>query len=474
MNAALAWSGASAELHGLPHSLEAEQALVGAALYDNEAYRLVRDVFQADHFHEPIHAAIWRAISDLVDTDKLAHPAIVVERIRAHRHFEEVGGIRYLAELVDQAGPATHALDHARVVSDLFVRREIIATAQTAQKRAQDPERAGHEVATELRREFENIEQGAAPDDNLFVDARRAGASRLDGLEVEIAGGKPKGPRCGLSCVDRRLGGLLPGSLILIGGRPGMGKTALLGNILFGAARENPMRLFAGFSLEMDTDQLMDRALSRLTFDDMEPIPYERLSKGQATPMDLQRLHDLQPYLPANLMLRDRAGLSVESVARAVWWLKRRGDLAAIGIDYLQIMKRPRAEGRNDSAVIGEMTTALKTLARDAKIAIVLLSQLNRSVESRDDKRPQVADMRESGSIEQDADAILFPYREAYYLAKAEPKSGTSEHLDWEVELANVARRMDVHVAKNRHGGEGTERHTYDPALDHITNWSEF
>lgn len=223
----------------------------------------------------------------------------------------------------------------------------------------------------------------------------------------------------------------------------------------------------------MGNDQLMDRAFSRLSADDAQPIPYEKLSKGLVVSSDLERLHYFRDFLPRNLLLRDKAGMSVESVMRAAWWLKRKGDLAAIGVDYLQIMRRPQANGRNDASVIGEMTVALKTLARDAGITVILLSQLSRAVEQREDKRPQLSDLRELGSIEQDADAVVFPFREAYYLQKAEPTLEDPLRLEWEDKLAAVRNRMDVHIAKNRHGGEGIARQRYHPEYDWIQDEPE-
>ncbi|WP_177221800.1 replicative DNA helicase [Brevundimonas viscosa] len=312
-------------------------------------------------------------------------------------------------------------------------------------------------------------------EDTLFQNAHEAALARMDRLEVEVATGKPKGVQTGLSCFDKRLGGLLPGSVIVLAGRPGMGKTALLGNVLYGAALLNPNKLFAGFSLEMDTDQLNDRALSRLTADDDAPVSFSDIAKVQPlTSFDLQALHRAKVRIPRNLWLRDRAGVSVEDVSRAVWAMKRRGDLAAIGIDYLQLMRRPALAGRNEASAIAEMTGALKTLAREAKIAIILLSQLNRSVESRDDKRPQLSDLRESGSIEQDADAVLFPFREVYYLQKSEPKPDpvgiSGAHFEWEMRCAELRTAMDVIIAKNRHGSEGSEPQEYRAEIDLITN----
>lgn len=468
------WAQARADLNDMPINLEAELELIAAAVFDPRALHLARDMVGPDDFADALHGRIWAGVSALVLDDKPLIPNQLAESFKADLEAREIAPLRFFADLINHAPPAEHAPGLAGIVAGLAIRRRIIAAADEARRSAiQLPDDVKpHDLAAQTRKAMELIEQGASPGEDLFEDARHAGAARLEMLEQELACGKPKGLRSGLSAIDRRLGGLLPGSLIVVAGRPGMAKTATLGNILYGAARENPTKIFAGFSLEMGTDQLTDRALSRLTADDPDPIPYERLTKGQHAPSDLMRLHELRSWLPSNLWLRDRAGLSVEDVERAVWWLKRRGDLGAIGIDYLQIMRRPRADGRNDASVIASMTTALKTLARQAGISIVLLSQLNRSVETRDpkNKRPQLADLRESGAIEQDADAVLFPFREVYYLLKEEPEPGTDKHLDWTVEVQDKLRKMEIIVAKSRHGGEGVERQLYFAEIDLIKN----
>lgn len=453
-------------------SPEAEYELIGAALYDRRALELARDRVSAADFHEPLCAALWAELLRLAEANTHAHPAALAQTFAAELADAKPTPIGFLGQLINRA-PGPHAAPAlATVVSGLATRRRIIAACDAAKACALNPhpDHQPHEIAAHARKAFEAIEQGACGPEDLFEDARHAGAARLTRLERELACGKPKGARTGLSAVDRRLGGLLPGSLVVVAGRPGMGKTALLGNILYGAAVENPTRLFAGFSLEMDKDQLSDRALSRLTAEDPDPIPYERLTKGRHTAPDLERLHRLKARLPQNLMLRDRAGLGVEDVERAVWWLKRRGDLAAIGIDYLQIMRRPRTEGRNEASVIGEMTMGLKTLARQAGVCVVLLSQLNRGVEARDDKRPMLSDLKDSGAIEQDADAVLFPFREVYYLLKSEPRPGGPDHLDWSMQVADLRRKLEVIVGKNRHGGEGVERQLYDADIDLVVN----
>ncbi len=455
---------------GLPLNLEAEQALLGILMYENSAHRQVHDLITPEDFSEPFHQRLYGAVIEKIVAGKLAEPT-TLQTLDADPAYAQFGGLIYLLDLVDHAPPTSRIRDYAEQIADTAVRRRLIKMAAEAQSQARNPDVTGYAAVAMARAQLEEAERGAAPEDALFVNAWDAAQARMDRLELEVATGKPKGVQTGLSSIDKRLGGLLPGSVIVMAGRPGMGKTALLGNVLYGAALRNPGKLFAGFSLEMDTDQLNDRALSRLTVDEDQPVSFSDIAKVQPlTSFDLQALHRAKQSIPRNLWLRDRAGVSVEDVSRAVWAMKRRGDLAAIGIDYLQLMRRPALAGRNEASAIAEMTGTLKTLAREAKIAIILLSQLNRSVESRDDKRPMLSDLRESGSIEQDADAVLFPFREVYYLQKAEPKAHTDAHLEWEMEVAGLRTHMDVIIAKNRHGSEGSEPQDYRAEIDLITN----
>lgn len=455
----------------LPLNLEAEQAILGQLMFDNEVHRQVHDLINDEDFSEPFHQRLYLAIATTISAGKLAEPTTLQGGFREDPAFDEFGGFGYLFDLVDRAPPAANARAYAEQIADTAVRRRLIKMAAEAMQAARNPEQTGYHAVAEARAALEAAERGAAPEDAMFVNAHDAAQTRMDRLELEVATGKPKGVQTGLSSIDKRLGGLMPGSVIVMAGRPGMGKTALLGNVLYNAAARNPSRLFAGFSLEMDTDQLNDRALSRLTAGHDQPVSFSDIAKvAPLTSFDLQVLHEVKAHIPRNLWLRDRAGVSVEDVARAVWAMKRRGDLAAIGIDYLQLMRRPALAGRNEASAIAEMTTALKTLAREAKITIILLSQLNRSVESRDDKRPMLSDLRESGSIEQDADAVLFPFREVYYLQKSEPKAGTEQHMLWEAEVALKRTVMDVIIAKNRHGSEGAEPQEYRAEIDLITD----
>ncbi|WGM31480.1 DnaB-like helicase C-terminal domain-containing protein [Brevundimonas sp. NIBR11] len=457
----------------LPANLEAEQALLGILLYEPTALREVQDRVSAADFSEPFYQRLFAAACEGIQQQGQADSALLSGKLANDPAWGDFGGAAGLGDLIEKAGSPKLAADYALQIADAAIRRRLITMGHEAVTRAYADYLSGFEAIAATRAALEDAERGSAPEDALFVNANDAALARMDRLEIEVATGKPKGIQTGLSSFDKRLGGLMPGSVIVLAGRPGMGKTALLGNVLYGAAIMNSNKLFAGFSLEMDTDQLNDRALSRLTVDEDQPVSFSDIAKVRPlTSFDLAALHRAKNRIPRNLWLRDRAGVSVEDVARAVWAMKRRGDLGAIGIDYLQLMKRPALAGRNEASAIAEMTGALKNLAREAKISILLLSQLNRSVESRDDKRPMLSDLRESGSIEQDADAVLFPYREVYYLQKAEPKPDPTgmngAHFEWEMQVESLRTHMDVIVAKNRHGSEGAEPQSYRAEIDLI------
>ncbi len=216
----------------------------------------------------------------------------------------------------------------------------------------------------------------------------------------------------------------------------------------------------------MERRELDERTLSQLSHEADMAVPYQEMAGAKLEPMVRHQLRELSWKVPKNLMIDDTASVSADYIERRVWALKRKGDLAAVFIDYLQLMAVGERNGRNDAALIGEITSRLKRLARAAEIAVVLLSQINRGVEQREDKRPQLSDLRESGSIEQDANAVLFPYREVYYVERAEPKEGTAEHAAWGTNIELIRRRMDVICAKNRGGAVGTDRQEYIAECD--------
>lgn len=341
------------EGQGLPLNLEAEQALLGILMYENAAHRQVHDLITLEDFSEPFHQRLYGAVVEKIVAGKLAEPT-TLQTLDADPAYVEFGGLIYLLDLVDHAPPSNRIRDYAEQIADTAVRRRLIKMAAEAQSQARNPDVTGYAAVAMARAQLEDAERGAAPEDALFVNAWDAAQARMDRLELEVATGKPKGVQTGLSSIDKRLGGLLPGSVIVMAGRPGMGKTALLGNVLYGAALRNPSKLFAGFSLEMDTDQLNDRALSRLTVDEDQPVSFSDIAKVQPlTSFDLQALHRAKQSIPRNLWLRDRAGVSVEDVSRAVWAMKRRGDLAAKALDA-KVVTDGKSNAEIKRAVLGD------------------------------------------------------------------------------------------------------------------------
>lgn len=458
----------------LPINIEAEQALLGAVLFDNAAYALLPDQLLAAHFCEPFHQRLFQAMADMIVKGVLAEPIVLMERFKQDPSFEELGGLRYLADLVDRAPPAANAPGYGRVVQDLAVRRSIITFAADLVGRAQSgATETAADIANDAEQAVAKIARGIEPSDANLIDARSSVEHTLNEIDDEAEVGRPKGKMTGLRCIDRRLRGLRPGHLIIIGGRPSMGKTALARVAASGCAGRNPHDLVAYFALEMDRRELDERALSEASFADGDGIAYQDLASGKLDPMSRRRLRDSSSRIPRNLIIDDASSLSVDHVRRRVWALKRQGNLVAVFIDYLQIMDMPERQGRNDAALIGAMTKELKNLARAAGICIVLLSQINRGVEGREDKRPMLSDLRESGAIEQDANAVLFPFRESYYVERAEPREGTSEHSAWQDEVEILRRRMDVICAKNRGGAVGMDRQEYFAEFDAIRDVHE-
>lgn len=470
MSLAPALDFAEASVANLPGSMDAEQALLGSLLYEPEAYARIGRFLKGRHFFEPAHGRVFDAAVETIEQTGVADMIVVAEKLARDSALQELGGLGYLAQMVDRAPPAVNAPEYAKIIFDLAMRRDLARLCTVGAKAAvSTADGTAFEVIAELRRNIETIEQDAAPEDASLIDAPEAAETAVAAMEQAAAHGRPRGLMTGLRCIDRRMNGLIGGKLIVIGGRPGMGKTSLARAIAHGAAVRNPGHRFAFIGIEMGPEEMMQRELAALTHEAGEGIEYRAMASGSLTPMDFMNIRDAQKRVPPNLILSDRPSCSVDDVRRLVWAIQRRGPVGAVFIDYLQLMRRPPAAGRNEASVIAEMTMALKQLARQAGVCIVLLSQLNRSVESRDDKRPQLSDLRESGSIEQDADAVLFPFREYYYLTKAEPPSTQRDkHLDWEVRCEETRRRLEVICAKQRQGPEGADRQRYFAEFDFI------
>jgi replicative DNA helicase len=458
-----------ADIATTPHNLEAEQALLGSILFDNAAYERLSDRLQPRHFFEPFHQRLFGAIEAFIRKGQLAEPIVLMERFRRDPAFEELGGLRYLADLVDRAPPAANAADYGRVIYDLAIRRDLIRIGGEISVSAQQ------DAETEARDQIEAAEQqlyGLAENGQAssgfqsFADALQ-GAVEMAAEAFSRDGGLA-GVSTGLIDLDQKLGGLHPSDLLILAGRPSMGKTALATNIAYHVARNYAWEpqadgsrktvnggVVAFFSLEMSAEQLAMRILA-----DASGVSSDRLRKGEIDQGEFGRVRDAALEIQESPLFIDATGgLSIAKLAARARRLKRSSGLDLIVVDYLQLLTTGGDNSRaNDNRVqeVSQITMGLKALAKELSLPIIALSQLSRQVEQREDKRPQLSDLRESGSIEQDADAVMFVYRESYYKGRAEPREGTPEHLAWQEEMDQIRHVAEVIIGKQRHGPIGT------------------
>lgn len=456
----------------LPSALEAEQCLIGAVMFDNAVFRRLGDAPAATEFGEPYHVRLWEIIGGLIGRDRLAEPTSLVARLSADPAYEAFGGLRYLADLVDRAPPAANAPDYARQVKDAARRREIIRIAGEAAQAARDPEQEPFNVITETDAAMSALLVAAAPDGHTMIDARSAAQSLVQRLDHEAETGVSQGVMCGLDCIDDALNGLFPNELIILAGRPSMGKTALARAIAMATARRNEDKTVAFFALEIDRDQISRRNISQLSHEDRSgrAIPYRDMKDGTKMPAeDRARIAAITARVPENFILDDSAVLTLSHVRRRVMTLAKRRPLALIVIDYLQIMELAMAPGMNLTTALANVTKGLKQLSKQVGCPILLLSQLSRKCEERDNKRPQLGDLRDSGAIEQDANTVLFTYRDSYYLEREGPRRNQSRD---EHDAATAASHliMEVICGKSREGPIGTTRQIYYAAFDVIEN----
>jgi replicative DNA helicase len=467
----------AASIVQLPHNLDAEQALLGALLFDNAAYERLPDTLHARHFFEPFHQRLYTAIEEHVRKGLLAEPIVLMESFKRDPAFDELGGIRYLADLVDRAPPAANAPDYARVIYDLALRRDLIRLGGEIARVAMEGE--GENGPVTGREQIESAEQqlfnlaetgksstGFVP----FAEAVRGAVEQT--AEAFQRAGKLAGTSTGLTDLDRQIGGLHKSDLIILAGRPSMGKTALATNIAFNIARAYAWEpqpdgtrktvnggVVAFYSLEMSAEQLALRILA-----DASGVSGDKLRKGEIDASDYARVRDAAIEIGESPLFIDATGgLSIAKLTARARRLKRQPHgLDLIVVDYLQLVTVEGAGINNRVQEVSAITQGLKALAKELNVPVIALSQLSRQVEQREDKRPQLSDLRESGSIEQDADIVMFVYRESYYVGRSEPKEGTPEHLQWQEEMDRLRGTAEVVLGKQRHGPIGIVKLSFD------------
>ena len=460
-----------------PHNIEAEQALLGAILVNNEACDRVSSFLDPSHFFEAVHARIYEAAATLIRAGKLASPVTLKTYFERDETLKEIGGAQYLARLAAAATTIINAEEYGRAIYELAQRRKLIDIGTDIVNTSYDTPvdmNARDLIETAEQSLYEIAETGKYGQGFQGFGKALTEAVDMAANAYQRDGGL-SGISAGLRDLDEKMGGLQASDLIILAARPAMGKTSLATNIAYHVAKnykadhqaDGSVRILDGgvvgfFSLEMSQEQLATRIIA-----EQSGISSERIRRGKITEEEFHRIVEVSRELQAlPLYIDATGGLTIAQVAARARRLKRQRGLGLLIVDYLQLLAgsaKRASEGRVQE--VTEITVGLKALAKELKVPIIALSQLSRQVENRDDKRPQLADLRESGSIEQDADVVLFIYREEYYLARSQPRPNTPEHLEWQEKNDSVTGIAEIIIGKQRHGPTGTVELQFDAQL---------
>ncbi len=450
-----------------PHNIEAEQALLGAILVNNDAFYRVSDFLEPKHFFEPIHQTIFETAASIIRAGKIATPVTLKTFLAADLDLGGLTVAQYLARLAAEATTIINAQDYGRTIYELSLRRDLIGIGTDMVNVAFDAPvdfAPKNQIEDAERRLYELAESGRY--DGGFQKFSQALTTAVDmAAKAFQRDGKLSGISTGLRDLDTRMGGLQHSDLIVLAGRPGMGKTALATNIAYNVAKayrgevqpDGSTKTVNGgivgfFSCEMSAEQLATRILA-----EQAEIASSKIRRGGISEADFDKLRDVSIELQSlPLFVDETGGLSIAQLTARARRLKRQKGLDMIVVDYIQLLQGSSKKGDNRVQEVTEITTSLKSLAKELNVPVIALSQLSRQVESRDDKRPQLSDLRESGSIEQDADVVIFVFREEYYLQNKEPRPGTPEHEKWATDMELVHGKAEVIIAKQRHGPTGT------------------
>ncbi len=464
-----------------PHNIEAEQALLGAILVNNDAFDRVSDFLRPEHFSEDVHRRIFDVAGQLIRAGKLASPITLKTFLGDH----DLGGLtvpQYLARLAAEATTVINAENYGRTIHDLAVRRDLILIGEDIVNAAYDSP-----VDATPRGQIEEAERKlyAVAETGRYEGGFQRFSDALT-IAVDMAAkafqrdGQLSGIATGLTDLDRYMGGLQASDLIIVAGRPGMGKTALATNIAFNIAKayEFSVRpdgthettnggIVGFFSLEMSSEQLATRVIA-----EQSGVASYKIRRGDISEGEFHRIADAARLMQSIPFYIDQTGgLSIAQLTARARRLKRQRGLDVLVIDYLQLLggsKSSKSDGRVQE--VTEITTGLKALAKEMNVPVIALSQLSRQVESRDDKRPQLSDLRESGSIEQDADVVMFVFREEYYLNNKQPREGTEEFVAWQAAQERAHGRAEVIIGKQRHGPTGTVELAFEAEMTRFSN----
>ena len=441
----------------LPNNIEAEQSVIGSILVSNDILDDVSPIINYTKFYDPIHQKIFLAIENLISKGMLANPITLKNYFENDKNLIELEGHEYLVKITKFSTSLRQAIEYAKIIYDMHVRRELIKISETTIDNASNKniDLPGEKIIEESEKLlFDLAERGSFSKSFVKFDTALNQTIEMASRAFKSTEGIVGVPT-GLTDLDDRLGGLHNQDLVIIGGRPSMGKTALATNIAFHAAKniqdKGLKSSVAFFSLEMSSEQLSTRILSeqsRIKSNDIRrgKISEEQFDKFIETSKNISELP---------LYIDETPAISIAAISNRARRIKRLFGCELVVVDYIQLMRATNI--RNDGRVqeISEITQGLKAIAKELNVPVLAVSQLSRAVEQRDDKKPQLSDLRESGSIEQDADVVMFVYREAYYLERKEPRPATVEHAEWQAKMNEISNLADIMIGKQRHGPTG-------------------
>ncbi|MCO4776806.1 MULTISPECIES: replicative DNA helicase [Lentibacter] len=482
MNEIAAFNATGAEVsspESVPHSIEAEQQLLGALLTNNDVYDKIASIITPKHFYDPVHARIFETAAARIAKNNLASPVTLKAFFEDDDGLKELGGPAYLARLAGAAISAFAVRDYAQLIYDLAIRRDLIALGQEISAKA-----ARVDVASEPKEQIVEAEQ------QLYKLAEQGQTESgfqsflkavTDAVNVANAAYQREGGLAGIATdlmdMDKMLGGLHKSDLLILAGRPSMGKTSLATNIAYNVAKAykrgklqdgSEGALDGGvvgfFSLEMSAEQLAGRILAEAS-----EISSHKIRQGDMDETEFRRFVDAAKELEAcPLFIDDTAAIPIAQLAARARRLKRTHGLDLLIIDYLQLV---RGTSENRVQEIGEISMGLKAIAKELQIPVIALSQLSRQVESREDKRPQLSDLRESGSIEQDADVVMFVFREEYYAEREKPSDHELDKMaEWQERMSRLHGKAEVIIGKQRHGPIGTVELSFEAQFTRFGN----
>jgi len=441
----------------LPNNIEAEQSVIGSILVSNDIFDDVSPIINYTKFYDPIHQKIFLAIENLISKGMLANPITLKNYFENDKNLIELEGHEYLVKITKFSTSLRQAIEYAKIIYDMHVRRELIKISETTIDNASNKniDLPGEKIIEDSEKLlFDLAERGSFSKSFIKFDIALNQTIEMASKAFKSTEGIVGVPT-GLTDLDDRLGGLHNQDLVIIGGRPSMGKTALATNIAFHAAKniqdKGLKSSVAFFSLEMSSEQLSTRILSEQSRIKSNDIRRGKISEEQFDKFieTSKNISELPPYID------ETPAISIAAISNRARRIKRLFGCELVVVDYIQLMRAAniRSEGRVQE--ISEITQGLKALAKELNVPVLAVSQLSRAVEQRDDKKPQLSDLRESGSIEQDADVVMFVYREAYYLERKEPRPATIEHAEWQNKMNEISILAEIMIGKQRHGPTG-------------------